>query len=573
LNVINLVQSVILDGMTTWVRRKAALAATSLALFAIAIVLRAGEVQPTLVVQSANVDGRSLSLPPLNPLNLGPFPRNIVFGFGPTTATGIPPLRVRFLLEGYEKGWHEAAREMDLSVRFYNHAGDQLTQSIYPVTGDSTGWTGSLTNSALTHRRETLLVPPGAERLILVVSSAGPPDSVGVYVVANLVASRADGTVLLRSPFDTEAAGNEEDPPPGWVHDGLNRTIPRVVRFGQDPQTRAFAVLDEDPVGHGEWHNVIESAPLVTPGDRVVVEWNEMYSIGSAISRDAHYDSLPPGHYRFRVAGVDAFGRLTGVEDSVNLLVPEPLWKTPWFIAILVLFGSGLTIGVSRYFVWRRMRREMLRLQHQRALEQERLRIARDIHDDLGARVTQISLLSGMSRNNDSLDKARRDFDRISEMSRELVTALYETVWAVSPENDNLEALGSYLSQMANRLCEQTTLRCRFHVTGLPTEVQLSSQTRHNITMAVKEAIHNTIKHAHASEVTITITHANDQLEIIVQDNGRGFAPGAPTEGNGLGNMRQRLAGVGGDCTVESRPGDGTTVRIHLVVRPIDRMA
>jgi signal transduction histidine kinase len=91
--------------------------------------------------------------------------------------------------------------------------------------------------------------------------------------------------------------------------------------------------------------------------------------------------------------------------------------------------------------------------------------------------------------------------------------------------------------------------------------------------MAVKEAIHNTIKHAHASEVTITITHANDQLEIIVQDNGRGFAPGAPTEGNGLGNMRQRLAGVGGDCTVESRPGDGTTVRIHLVVRPIDRMA
>ena len=150
------------------------------------------------------------------------------------------------------------------------------------------------------------------------------------------------------------------------------------------------------------------------------------------------------------------------------------------------------------------MRREMVRLKQQRALEQERLRIAHDIHDDLGARVTQISLLSAMAQDNPAFpEKARADFDKISKMSRELVSALYETVWAVNPENDNLDALGNYLCQMVKQLCERTPLRCRFHVLDLPHEVQVSSQTRHNISMAVKEAVHNIIKHAKASEVTI----------------------------------------------------------------------
>jgi len=99
-------------------------------------------------------------------------------------------------------------------------------------------------------------------------------------------------------------------------------------------------------------------------------------------------------------------------------------------------------------------------------LEQERLRIAHDIHDDLGARVTQISLLSAMSQENTSFpEKARADFDKVSKMSRELVSALYETVWAVNPENDNLEALGNYVCQMvnncANRQPSAAVFMCR----------------------------------------------------------------------------------------------------------------
>lgn len=541
--------------------------------FATATGLRAADGTNSLAMQSVVVNGKTIPFADHNPVNLGPFPINLVFGFGPDKDAVNPPLRLRSMLEGYEKSWHEAGGEMGLTIRFYNRAGDQLGQNLYPVHGESTGWTGSLKNSALTHRRETLLVPPQAERLLVVISSAGPPDSVGIYIVANLVVSKTDGTILLRSPFDNEPAAHaDDDPPAGWMHDGLVLSIARVVKFGQDPQTRAFAVLDEDLNGHGEWHNILESAPVVATGDRLVVEWNEMYSIGLGSAREAHYEGLSAGNYKFRVAGTDAFGRQTGVECGFNVYVPQPFWKTPWFWGLAVLGAMALTLGASRYFVWHKMRQEMIRLRHQRALEQERLRIAHDIHDDLGARVTQISLLSAMSQSNDAYpEKARADFDRISTMSRELVSALYETVWAVNPENDNLEALGSYLCQMANKLCEPTHLRCRFYVTGLPPEIQVSSPIRHNISMAVKEAIHNVIKHAHAKGVSMRMTFTSGTIEILLQDDGAGFQPASPTEGNGLANMKQRLANIGGECVISSEPGKGTTVRIQLLVRALEK--
>src|SRR6202012_1383009 len=175
------------------------------------------------------------------------------------------------------------------------------------------------------------------------------------------------------------------------------------------------------------------------------------------------------------------------------------------------------------------------------------------------------SLLSAMAQANPAFpDKARADFDKVSTLSRELVLALYETVWAVNPENDNLEALGNYLCQMVKQLCEPALLRCRFHVVDLPSEVQVSSQTRHNISMAVKEAVHNIIKHAGASEVTMHMAFTDGNLEISVHDAGAGFKTGGNVSGNGLSNMKQRLQNIGGECLVESEPGQGTTVRFRL---------
>lgn len=532
-----------------------------------------------LQIQAVSVNGKALPFHGKDNVGLGPSPENVVFGFGRGAGTNRSPLRLRYFLDGYDHEWHEGEGEMGLTVRFYNNSGDQIGQSIYRVHGESTGWTGSLKTSSLTHRRETLVVPPGAARLLVVISSAGPPDTVGIYVVANLVVSRSSGSagsgVLLQSPFDTELEDlTNSDPPVNWMHDGTRPSMARIVKFGQDPQTKAFAILDEDQASHGEWHNIFESSPVVAPGDNLVVEWNEMYSMGPGDLREAHYDRLPPGNYKFEVRGVDVMGRLTDAEASVAVFVAQPFWKTPWFWGGAVLGLTALMLGISRYFVWHRMRQEMIRLKHQRALEQERLRIAHDIHDDLGARVTQISLLSAMAQDNPALpEKARADFDKISMMSRELVAALYETVWAVNPENDNLEAQGNYLCQMVNKLCERTPLRCRFHVLDLPHEVQISSQTRHNLSMAVKEAVHNVIKHARAKEVAVRMEFSGGFLNISIADDGVGFAPPHPGEGHGLTNMKQRLAKIGGTCAIESQPGRGTTVRLRLLVRPLEQTA
>ena len=527
----------------------------------------------TLEMESVYVDGKPIPVSEDGKVNLGPFPKTISFNFGPAHDAARPPVRLQYRLDGIDDRWQQVGGEMNLTVRFYNDAGDQINQNIFTVSGDSPGWNGSLKTSLLTHRRESVIVPPQASRMLVVISSAGGPATVGIYVVDNLVVSRVhrggESEVLLRSPFDAAPRDYSQNyQPDGWMHDGIRPSMAKVLEVGEDPATPAFAILDNDPFSHAEWHNILDVAPKVTPGDDLVVEWNELYSIGGGNAGSAYYDSLPFGTYRLHVQETTAMGVPTGIDAQLTVLVPQPFWKKPWFSGAIALVIVLIIMSVMRYIVWQRTRREMLHLRNQRALEQERLRIAHDIHDDLGARVTQISLLSAMAHRNQSLpEKARTDFDQISQMSRDLISALYETVWAVNPENDNLDALGNYLCQMLNQLCEQAGLGCRLDIQDLPKDIQVSSQIRHNITLAVKESLNNVIKHAKATEVIVRITFEKMVLTISVQDNGRGFNPAESTAGNGLKNIKLRLESIGGSSFIESQPGKGTTVHLRLFIK------
>jgi signal transduction histidine kinase len=265
-------------------------------------------------------------------------------------------------------------------------------------------------------------------------------------------------------------------------------------------------------------------------------------------------------------------GKPIGTEASLAVIVPQPFWRATWFWFVVLVSMTMLAIGSWRYVLWNRMRRELAVLKNQQALERERLRLAHDIHDGLGARVTQISMVSSRAQDNQGFpEMARVEFDRISKMSRELVSALYETVWAVDPENDNLDELGNYLCQIVNKLCEQAQFRCRFYVVDLPSDVQVSSQTRHNISMAVQEAVHNVIKHAGAAEVTIDIKFTDDLLTITVRDDGGGFKPVGDSGGNGLINIKKRLSDIGGNCIIESQLGKGTTIQMSVKIKSSGR--
>lgn len=528
-----------------------------------------GAAAEALEIRAVTVNEKSVSLRRNGEVSLGASPENIVFSFGPRTNAAPVPLRIRYKLEGQDARWRDGDSDMFLAVRFYNAAGDQINQRNFPVTGESAGWNGSLATSPLTHRRETLIVPEQAARVWVVISSAGPPAAVGVFVVANLVvtkvSSNAAPVLLLETPLDREADGADNRSPAGWTRDGNHSSMANIVTIRPSPAQKAFAILDDDGGSHAEWHNIMEAAPQVNAGEQLLIEWNEAFSIGVSDLAVARYQNLREGAYRFQITGADIFGNPVGATVSLNISVPPLFWRTTWFWGVVLAAAFLVSAVAWRYIVWQRVRREMVRLKHERALENERLRIAQDLHDDFGARVTEISIASALASKKQNLaETAGADFDRISNMSRELVFALYETVWAVNPENDNLDALGNYLCQMINRLCEQAQLPCRLRLADLPREIQVSSQTRHNIMMAVKEAVHNVIKHARATEVILSVAFEAGALTISVQDNGRGFAPAKDRVGNGLINMKRRLADLGGTCDIHAHAPTGTNVVLRL---------
>jgi signal transduction histidine kinase len=529
-----------------------------------------------LTIRSVEVNNQPVRFNPGKEVNLGPSPRHVVFLFGTAPNAPRAPLRVRCKLDGFDTVWHEGGGEMNLIIRYLNEAGDRLEDRSFTVQRESPGWSGTLETSTLTHRRETLTVPPNASRLMLVISSAGPASTTGIYVVDDLIISRLSNNggnpeVLLRSPFDQlSGERSESQPPKGWERDGLRPSMAKAVSIGQDPRNKAFAILDDDPLGHAEWHNARAMAPRVSPNDRLVVEWNEMYSIGESGNPPAVYPTLPPGHYTFRVQETTLFGEPTGGEVTLAVRVPVIFWESAWFWALLAAVGVGGGALILRYLAQRKLQETTLRFHQQQELERERLRIAQDIHDDLGSRVTQISLVSAMALNDSALsDKLRAQLVFVSTMSRDLVSALYETVWAVNPENDNLDAMVNYLCEKFNELCLQAQLRCRLDVSPIPKNVEISSRVRHHISLAAKEAMNNVVKHAHATQVNVQITFNDSTLAISIQDNGRGFQPAAASSGNGLTNMKRRMAEVGGSCLFESGPGRGTTVHLRLVIESI----
>jgi signal transduction histidine kinase len=537
-------------------------------------LLYADQATNSIEIHSVVADGVSLPLRAGRKLSLSSASKKVTFNFGPAPGNPHPSLRLRCLLEGNENEWHEGGGFMFLAVRFFNAAGDQIGQTNFPVTGESAGWGGALKISPLTHRRVIPVVPPNAARAYVVISSAGPPQTVGIYVVANLVMSKTSSnsgyTVLMQSPVDQLSESNltVNEQHPHCIRDGTHASMAKIVKIGQDLAVTAFAIEDNDIFAHAEWRVFGQTDPLVVPGDRLVVEWNEMFSIGTADFSSVSYSQLKPGEYRFRVLGVDLMGIPDGSENVLDIVVPRPFWQKPGFWSTILVLATATIVGSVRYIVWLRMKREMTRLKNRHALESERLRIAHDIHDDLGARATQITMVSAMSLHDPTLsEKTREDLNQIKRMSRDLVTALYETVWAVDPEYDNLDALGSYLCQMVNQQCERTDVHCRLHVSELPHEIQVSSQTRHNITMVVKEAINNAIKHSKVSEVAMSVTWRGNLLDIAVQDNGCGFDAQNGHHGHGLTNMRQRMQKIGGHCIIESKLGSGTVVHLHMVIK------
>ena len=250
---------------------------------------------------------------------------------------------------------------------------------------------------------------------------------------------------------------------------------------------------------------------------------------------------------------------------------------------------AGVAFAV-RKIAAAKYRRQLARLEQQHAIERDRARIAKDIHDDIGAGLTQITLLTELARREP--EQTNANLNRITQSARKLTKAMDEIVWAVDPQHDTFEGLMDYISAYAEDFLRVAGVRCRMDLPLALPAMRVDAELRYNLFLALKEALNNVVKHAKATEVWLRLKIEERSFTLSVEDDGCGLADESKIQGPkskagnaetldvglgaldsprlasgaGLTNLQKRLAAVGGECTMHSTPGRGTRVvlTVHL---------
>jgi signal transduction histidine kinase len=516
---------------------------------------------------SGTSDYQGLSLLP------GDLPLTISLGTAPPGKPSVVQIRTR--LEGQENEMQDHDSQMYLILRFLDDKNARIGTASFIRVGKSPGWGGLPQNSRWHRHVEEAIVPERTARVKILLVSGGAPQTTGFWAIRQLrLATLAPGaeTPAWTPLFQLNALvgtslESQRGQPDGWEREGPGASTSRVYSYRKETGDvePLLALIDTHPQSTGGWLQSSSTAVPVVPGQRLRLETEEMYSIGRGLDAAVSFHALPVGDYVFRAWATDELGRPTGPSLRLPVEVRPPFYSTLWFR----LLGAGVGIAVLltgvQYTEWRKMQRELQRLNQLRAVEAERTRLARDIHDEMGSRFTQISLLAGRALRLAPADEAAREpIQSISGAVKELASALEEIVWAANPAQDLLEGFSNFLSQYSSTVLRNAGLRCRLEIPTLLPAHTLPGGLRHRLMMAVKEALNNTLKHAHATEVVVRLELDGPILRVTVSDNGGGFDPGTVKHGNGLDQSVRRMEEVGGTCVVESRPAGGTQVRLAV---------
>jgi signal transduction histidine kinase/ligand-binding sensor domain-containing protein len=287
------------------------------------------------------------------------------------------------------------------------------------------------------------------------------------------------------------------------------------------------------------------------------LDWNEVAS-----PRTAVYPRLPAGNYRLKVIAANADGIWNNQGASVAITVTPFLWQRWWFISAAFALFVGVVFMLVRYVSLRRLNQQLQLARQRTALERERARIARDIHDDLGHGLTQIALLSDMTRQDPGASgNLDQQLEQIACTARQGIKSLDETVWAINPRNDTLPDLINYITHFVVQSLQPARIQWEMDLPEQTPVLMIPSEVRHALFLVVKEAINNVLRHAQADKVCLRITNSWDGIAIEIRDNGNGFVvqPGDASQ-DGLRNMNQRMLDIGGTFAIESAPGNGTQI-------------
>jgi ligand-binding sensor domain-containing protein/signal transduction histidine kinase len=281
--------------------------------------------------------------------------------------------------------------------------------------------------------------------------------------------------------------------------------------------------------------------------------------------RLATYIKLPPDNYAFHVRACNEDGKWSDSDAVIAVHVLPPFWRTWWFLSASAIFLLGMIVASVYYASTQRLHRQLEGLRQQEALEKERARIARDLHDQLGANLTQVALLGELAEaDKGSPEEVEAHAKQISQTARETTHALDEIVWTVNPSNDTLDGLINYVCKYAQEYLALADLRYRLEVPSQLPSTPISPELRHNVFLAAKESVNNVVKHARATSAWLRLHLEPHQFILEIEDNGRGIAPADEKKGrNGLRNMRKRMEDIGGKF--EMTPGSEGGTRVRLI--------
>ncbi len=280
-------------------------------------------------------------------------------------------------------------------------------------------------------------------------------------------------------------------------------------------------------------------------------EW-KLLSVGSIV----RYEQLPPGDYTFMTRSANTAGMESEVTAMYFSVIP-PFYRTWWFIVLIAVLMMAAGFLFYRF-----------RLKRALELERIRTRIATDLHDDIGATLSSISLYSQalkgqLKETNPNLERV---LDKMGENSRDMVTSMSDIVWAINPENDDGEKLVNRMESYAADICAAKNIRLHFYADEKLNHQTLETQHRKNIYLIFKEAINNSVKYAHADAVWVKIILQNKRLIMTIIDEGSGFDEATVKKGNGLKNLYTRAAEIKGSMLINSAADKGTTVTLGCPV-------
>ncbi len=365
--------------------------------------------------------------------------------------------------------------------------------------------------------------------------------------------------------------GRNEVSPPVVIREILADKKVQDFTFGMGDDNQALASM-LIPRGSGELEFRYTALSYAAPEKNQFKYKLKGFDAGwvdAGTRRAAFYNSVPPGSYEFQVVACNNDGVWNEIGSAIKLTLQPHYWQTKSFKGLLGLTLFGLVAGMARYVTWKRVRIKMQQLEQQHAIEKERTRIARDMHDELGARLTEIRVLSDLTgRSKDRPAEVEVKSRRISAAAGELIGNLHSIVWAVNPANDSLEKLSDFICGFAQPFLEAAGIRCRFELQEQLPECRLSSEVRHHIVLAIKEALNNAVKHAEASEVKISLSVKNSKLTVSIADNGKGFqSTNTSSFGNGLQNMEKRMRNIDSSYQLLTAAGQGTTIRLEIPLK------